>query len=193
MTKHFFSILFVFLALEGQAQKTMQQVFQEYEINSNNTKQEDKTTPPNAIDSQKTASSLPLLFNPADLIDLAKKQLGAPYRYGGRTIKGFDCSGFLGFVFGCIGFSLPRSSMEIAKIGRPVEFKDARIGDLMFFARHGNGRYNAIGHVGLVIDKVGEDIHIIHASTSRGVVIEKFSTSAYLSRTYITTRRILPY
>lgn len=193
MTKHFFSILFVFLAFEGQAQKTMQQVFQEYEINSNNTKQEDKTTPPNAIDSQKTASSLPLLFNPADLIDLAKKQLGAPYRYGGRTIKGFDCSGFLGFVFGCIGFSLPRSSMEIAKIGRPVEFKDARIGDLMFFARHGNGRYNAIGHVGLVIDKVGEDIHIIHASTSRGVVIEKFSTSAYLSRTYITTRRILPY
>jgi lipoprotein Spr len=193
MTRHFLIFFFVLMIMQGQGQKTMQQVFQEYEINSNNAKLENKTTPAATIDSPKTASSLPLLFNPADLIDLAKKQLGAPYRYGGRTIKGFDCSGFLGFVFGCIGFSLPRSSMEIAKIGRPVQFKEARIGDLMFFARHGNGQYNAIGHVGLVIDKVGEDIHIIHASTSRGVVIEKFSTSAYLSKTYITTRRILPY
>ena len=143
-------------------------------------------------DSTNLDNSMPYLFDPNELIDIAKKYIGTPYRYGGVSVKGFDCSGFMGYIFGCIGFSLPRRSVDIAKIGKSVDLKEVRVGDLMFFKSRASSKTHHIGHVGLVVENECGEIRVIHASLHHGVIIEKFNTSAYFKKNYITSRRILP-
>lgn len=169
-----------FALYEGQSKERYEEFL---EHKSNNMIQED------TLDED---YSMTLQFDPCELVNIAKKYVGTPYRYGGSNYRGFDCSGFMGYIFGRIGFSLPRSSNDISKIGRSIEISEVNIGDLMFFkSRIGHNNHH-IGHVGLVVDKIGSEIHVIHASTSRGVVIEKFTTSEYLKKAYISSRRILP-
>ncbi len=102
------------------------------------------------------------------LLAEAETYLGVPYRYGGTTRKGIDCSAFVLSVFGTtIGLNLPRVAASQAKEGERIEKEDIRKGDLVFFSRGGR-----ISHVGIVhdVDSEGE-IHFIHAATSKGVMI----------------------
>ena len=72
------------------------------------------------------------------IIDLAKRQLGVPYSYGGTTPAGFDCSGFTGYVYRHFGVELPRSSSDIYSLGgtrgykRIADRSDLLPGDLVF-------------------------------------------------------------
>ena len=76
-------------------------------------------------------------------VRLARKQLGVPYRFGGASPAGFDCSGLVTWVYGRLGVTLPHNSAALYGIGRPVSSSALRPGDLVFF--HG------LGHVGLYI------------------------------------------
>lgn len=91
------------------------------------------------------------------LIDVAYSFLKAPYLWGGKSIFGIDCSGFVQQVFGICGFQLPRDASQQVTIGEEVHFVDqAQAGDLAYFS-NSEGR---IIHVGLVL----EDKKIMHAS-----------------------------
>ncbi len=85
----------------------------------------------------------------------AKAYLGVPYRYGQSSATGFDCSGYVKFVYGNLGFELPRSSYEQYKKSQHLKKKDAQPGDLVFFKT----RKRSIGHVGIYL---GDD-QFIHA------------------------------
>ncbi len=117
-----------------------------------------------------------------NLLNDAEKYLGTPYRYGGSTPSGFDCSGFTSKVFGENNYTLPRRSEDQGKVGRRIDVSRVKPGDLLFFATSGGTK---ISHVGIVHD-IGNDgeIKFIHASTSRGVIIsslnEKYWNKAYL-------------
>ena len=111
-----------------------------------------------------------------------KELLGTPYKYGGTTPKGFDCSGFTAYVFAKFGIELPHNSASMAKQGVKVAKADLRPGDLVFFNTSGKG----ISHVGIYIG----DGKFAHASTSKGVVITPLSDKYYAKR-YVTARRIL--
>jgi len=107
------------------------------------------------------------------LIGFAKKLIGVPYRYASSSPKkGFDCSGFVNYVFKNIGFDVPRSSPDFASAGTPVKLAEAKVGDVLIFTGS-NPKQRKIGHVGIIYSIDGDDIKFIHSSSgrSKGVTI----------------------
>lgn len=123
------------------------------------------------------------------LINFALQYEGVPYRSGGTSKEGFDCSGFCSFVFKSFGMDLPRTSRDQSIIGKGIEFEDIRPGDLMFFK---GSRSGTVGHVALVIRIEGDDIWMIHASSIRHrVVIDRYQDLGYYTTRYVGARRII--
>lgn len=110
-----------------------------------------------------------------DILTEAESYLGTPYRYGGTTRRGIDCSAFVLSVFGAVaGMTLPRVAASQAQEGDKIEKENLQKGDLVFFS-HGRGR---ISHVGIVEDVNAEgEIKFIHAATSKGVMISSLNDS----------------
>jgi cell wall-associated NlpC family hydrolase len=117
------------------------------------------------------------------IIANAKRHLGTPYVWGGTTPKGFDCSGLVQYVFAQSGISLPRTTTEQVKIGTYVSKSNLQPGDLVFLQ---NTYRQGVSHVGIYIGN-GQ---MIHASSSKGVVISNLSTSYYTEH-YHSARRVL--
>ena len=116
------------------------------------------------------------------LISTALSFRGIPYRNGGSDPTGFDCSGFVQYVYAMHGTGLPRDVHNQYRIGRDVDRKDVKPGDLVFFETVSRGA----SHVGLAI---GGD-EFVHAPSSRGVVrIEKLTSSYWASR-FVGARRV---
>lgn len=114
------------------------------------------------------------------VIETARSYQGTPYKFGGTTRLGMDCSGLLYNAFAAINVQIPRSSNEQAVWGEPVKPQNLQIGDLVFFgAAPGSA---TITHVGLVTQATAEDVQFIHASSSLGVTENSFDTDYFLSR-----------
>ncbi len=127
----------------------------------------------------------------ADMIGYAKTLIGTRYRRGGMSPKGFDCSGFTGYVFDQFGYKLDRTSRQQYMQGEAVATGDLRPGDLVFFSGRRVGK--RVGHVGIVVSVApdGESIRFIHSSTSAGVKIDTYPDGGYFSKRYIGARRII--
>ena len=122
------------------------------------------------------------------ILDEASTYLGTPYRYGGTTRSGIDCSAFVLSVFGAAaGVNLPRVAAAQSQEGDSVDKSDLKKGDLVFFS-HGRGR---ISHVGIVeeVDENGE-VKFIHSATSRGVMVSSLNDK-YWGPRYRFAKRIL--
>ena len=117
------------------------------------------------------------------IVATAKKYIGVPYVWGGSTPNGFDCSGFVQYVFNTHGKSLPRTTTEQYQVGTYVSKGNLKVGDLVFLQ---NTYREGISHVGIYVG----DSKMIHASSSKGVVISDLSTSYYVSH-YYGARRVL--
>lgn len=124
-----------------------------------------------------------------EILNFAKRFLGTPYHYAGSTPSGFDCSGFIYYVMGNFGVELTRSSYGLAEFGETVRLADIRPGDLMFFKGR-NANSTKVGHVALVVEVTPDAIRFIHASTSRGVVIDNFKSSKYYIPRFIKAKRL---
>ncbi|MFN3020184.1 C40 family peptidase [Chryseobacterium sp. TY3] len=122
------------------------------------------------------------------ILDEASTYLGTPYRYGGTTRSGIDCSAFVLSVFGAAaGVNLPRVAAAQSQEGDSVDKSELKKGDLVFFS-HGRGR---ISHVGIVeeVDENGE-VKFIHSATSRGVMVSSLNDK-YWGPRYRFAKRIL--
>jgi cell wall-associated NlpC family hydrolase len=121
------------------------------------------------------------------ILERGKSLIGTRYRTGGSTESGFDCSGFIGYLFREeAGMTLPRSTREMINVKAPVVARNSlKPGDLLFFSTAGRGR---VSHAGIYL---GGD-QFIHSSSHRsgGVRIDSLDDS-YWARTFIEAKRAL--
>ena len=118
------------------------------------------------------------------VIDVAKKQLGKPYVWGGNGPDSFDCSGFTSYVYNHgENITLPRVSRDQGKFGTYVSKSDIKSGDLLFFASNGK----KINHVAIYIG----DSQYIHAPSSGDCVRIDSTTSNYFKKNYYSSRRVI--
>lgn len=102
------------------------------------------------------------------LLDYSSKFLGVHYVYGGKTPKGFDCSGFLSYVFKKFNISTPYRAMDYANFGQKIEEKEVQPGDVVCFTGR-NSYSRTIGHVGIVTKVENGKITFINAACSAGI------------------------
>ena len=134
------------------------------------------------VDASEAASS----GNASQVVEYAKQFLGYPYVYGGTSPRGFDCSGFVKYVYANFGINMNRTASAQMDNGTPVSMSELIPGDVVFFKKAGSSASRA-SHVGIYVGN-GQ---FIHASTSRtGVIISNMS-SAYYTTGFVGGRRML--
>ena len=117
------------------------------------------------------------------LLSMARQYVGVPYVWAGRSPSGFDCSGFIYYVFDQLGYGLPRMAGGQFEVGIPVSRNSLEPGDLVFFETYEPGP----SHVGIYI---GND-QFIHASSGAGHVTVTPLNKTYYRDRYLGARRIL--
>ena len=115
--------------------------------------------------------------------------LGTPYVTAGHSKKGFDCSGFVYFVFNYFEIKVPRSSSQFKNFGKEIPISDVRKGDVLLFL---SPTRNAIGHLGIVTNPKGMESDFIHSSSGREmkVIVTSLKKPGYLRR-FVKAIRIL--
>lgn len=122
------------------------------------------------------------------VISTARGYVGTPYRYGGNTKSGIDCSGLIRNCYQVIGVKLPRTAKEQSKIGASKSWGGIRAGDIVFFKFKQKGE--KWWHSGMITKVEKNDIRFIHASSSKGVV-EASLLSDYYKKNVKKFRRVI--
>lgn len=125
------------------------------------------------------------------LVDIAVAQEGVPYVHGGKSPKGFDCSGFVSYVYSRFKINLPASSSSYDHVGKKVKLEDAQVGDVICFTGR-NSRSGRTGHVGIIVENnPNEPIKFIHAASgSRRKITYSTMESSYYKPRFRSVRRI---
>jgi len=123
----------------------------------------------------------------SSVADIASKQKGKRYKYGGSSPStGFDCSGLVMYSYNEVGVQLPRRSQDMASRGKKISLKDCKPGDLLFFSKGGR-----INHVAMVVQTQSGRLMVVHSTTSRGVIIEPIMESSYWKGRFKMARRVI--
>ncbi len=154
------------------------QIRKKSDAKSYSSKSSSKTTAkvePKSTVTNPSVGSTNTYFNVAET---AKMYLGTPYRSGGTSKSGMDCSGLVMTSFKEHGIDLPRVSRDQANVGKNISIKKVSKGDLLFFNTSGSG----ISHVGIVDRVEGSEVFFVHASSSQGVTISSLENSYWKPR-----------
>jgi len=125
-------------------------------------------------------------YDKTNILLNAKKYLGGKYVWGGTLPDGFDCSGYVQYVYKKEGIKLPRTAYQQSKVGKDVTWQPLKEGDLLFFLTD-KSRGIPITHVGLYL---GDDKFIHAASKKKGIIISSFSKSRY-AKLFVKATRII--
>jgi cell wall-associated NlpC family hydrolase len=127
------------------------------------------------------------------IVNFAEHYLGTPYLYAGVTEKGFDCTGFVYFVFNHFGIRTSRTSSGYENAGGTIETAKAQKGDIILFTGT-NSEIRKVGHAGIVYSNNDGTLYFIHSSSSKnhfGVTITHFNESSGYQKRFLRIITIL--
>lgn len=134
-----------------------------------------------AVDTQKVS--------PANIVEFAKSQIGAPYKYASTDpAQGFDCSGFITYVFKHFNIAVPRSSVDFTNVGTEVSKADAKTGDLILFTGT-DSTSTVVGHMGIVTENT-DSLRFIHSTSGRQYGVTITALGSYYQRRFVKVIRI---
>jgi hypothetical protein len=125
------------------------------------------------------------------IVSYARSFIGVPYKYGGNSPKeGFDCSGYVMYVYNKFNINVPRITRDYANFGKRVTINQIRLGDLILFCEYSRKNSNTIGHIGIVSQIEKERIFFLHAASGKksGAVMESELIGIHLSKMMFITR-----
>lgn len=127
-----------------------------------------------------------------ELVDFAKAQLGVPYRYASTDpALGFDCSGFVTYVFGHFNIPVPRSSVDFTNEGTVVDTSDAKPGDLILFTGT-DSTDRTVGHMGIVVKNENGLLEFIHATSGKAYQVVITKLERYYRSRFVKVIRVFP-
>jgi len=129
---------------------------------------------------------------PAQVIAFARSLKGIPYKYGSiDPAKGFDCSGFITYVFNHFGVIVPRQSVDFTNMTREIKLKDAKPGDLILFTGT-DSAIRVVGHMGIIVSSPREGVQFIHSTSGRDYGVTETPLNKYYEGRYMKTIRVFP-
>lgn len=130
--------------------------------------------------------------NPKDLLSYAQTLNGIPYKYGSiDPEQGFDCSGFITFVFNHFGISVPRSTIDFGNVERKISLHDSKPGDLILFTGT-DSTIRKIGHMGIISSNNGSEIEFIHSTSGKAYGVTTTPLNKYYEGRFVKALRIFP-
>lgn len=125
------------------------------------------------------------------VVDFAKTLIGVPYLYGSTDpAKGFDCSGFITYVFNRFDIAVPRSSIDFTNVGKEISGAEAREGDLILFTGTDSAE-KFVGHMGIVVSNT-DTLRFIHSTSGKQYGVTITPLSSYYQKRYVKTIRVFP-
>ncbi|MDP4284418.1 MAG: C40 family peptidase [Bacteroidota bacterium] len=139
-----------------------------------------KKVPSYAIDTKNISAN--------KIVAFAEKLIGTKYAYGSAIKEnGFDCSGFISYVFNHFKISVPRISSDFTNTGAEIPIEKSKRGDIILFAGT-NPKSGVVGHMGIITENKKGEIKFIHASVSKGVMISEMNS--YFIPRFVKVNRI---
>jgi cell wall-associated NlpC family hydrolase len=149
------------------------------------------TLPPPAPDSAEFVTRIKTTgANPDSLVAFAQSLRGIPYLYASTDpAQGFDCSGFITYVFNHFKIAVPRRSMDFDRVHNQIPLSEAKTGDLVLFT--GTDSTDRVpGHMGILIVKPGQPLVFIHATSGKAKGVTETPFSPYYDSRYLKTIRV---
>jgi len=130
--------------------------------------------------------------SPAQLLTFACSLEGTPYKYGSMNpAKGFDCSGFVNYVFNHFGIEVPRSSSDFTFVQHQIDLKDAKPGDLILFTGT-DSAIRKVGHIGIVLSPSPDGLKFIHSTSGKARGVTETAMNGYYMGRYMMVIRVFP-
>ncbi len=131
--------------------------------------------------------------SPQELVAFANTLMGTPYRYGSiDPLVGFDCSGFITYVFSHFNIKVPRSSVDFTDVGKQISISQAKPGDIILFTGT-NPSERTVGHMGIINHVISdEDVEFIHSSSGKAYGVTLTSLTPNYKLRFVKVIRIFP-
>lgn len=129
---------------------------------------------------------------PARLVAFANSLKGIPYKYASTDpAQGFDCSGFITFVFNHFKIPVPRRSVDFTFMNKQINLQDAKTGDLILFTGT-DSTERVVGHMGIIIASPGQPLSFVHSTSGKADGVTETPFNSYYKSRYMKTVRIFP-
>jgi cell wall-associated NlpC family hydrolase len=129
--------------------------------------------------------------HPNELVSFAETLIGTPYVYASSNPKvGFDCSGFITYVFNQFGISVPRSSIDFTGVGKEVLVANAKRGDIILFTGT-NPAEKFVGHMGIIVSNT-DTLRFIHSTSGKAMSVTITPLNKYYLNRFVKTIRVFP-
>jgi cell wall-associated NlpC family hydrolase len=130
--------------------------------------------------------------NANELVDFAETLKGVPYKYGSMVKeKGFDCSGFVNYVFNHFKINVPRTTVQFTNAGKEVSIKDSKRGDIILFTGS-DAKSGVVGHMGFVTRNTRQNFEFIHAASGNDAGVIVSGMNSYFIPRFVKVIRVFP-